>query len=1512
VDQIEVRSVKINDRYVNTNNFLSGTILNDGGSQNVAIGGNDFLFDSSEPASSEFTTGATQTFTINADDYYGYINPTPQIFDMLAGRDVAYLGAGDDKVNGGAGDDVLYGFGGADLLFGAAGDDRIYGGAGNDTLYGGDDNDRVHGDAGDDEIHGGSGNDRLNGGADNDTITGGSGDDKLNGGTGDDFLFGDAGADQLVGGAGNDSLDGGAGDDVIYGGAGIDHINGGDDNDILVGNAGADVIHGDDGDDIMYGGDDNDELYGGIGADRIFGGDGLDTIEGGAGEDELFGGNGNDTIDGGDGHDVIRGGDNNDTIDTGDGDDIIFADGGVNASGWIYKYYNLGSSPTTLATAGFTLNNQMDNNLDATSQGITEDFDPSIFDAGDNYALKYETYLTITVAGNYTFRTRSDDGSMLFLDGVQIVDNDGLHGPATVTSSAQALAAGVYKLDATFFERTGGNVMEVDMSGPDTGSVFVDLASYADVNPANGAGSVLSGDDIINAGAGDDTIFGDQGTDTISADAGDDTIYLANGDFGVGESIDGGADTDEIILTNATTVDFTTGTISNVELLTGSSGNDDVTYNVTTALDFTTIDLGGGTDNSRVQITGVVDVTALGTPTVLNAENGFLTGSTGNDTLTISGAQLDALIFGAGTIDFNGGVSDTINLTTTSADLNALGLVNASIAGLENISAITAAAAVTLTLSGQTEDFTLTGSVNNDNITAGSGDDIIDAAQGSDIVNAGAGNDSIFGRGGNDVITGGAGVDNINGNDGNDTIQLANGDFGVGESIDGGNNTDEIILTNATTVDFTTGTLSNLETLTGSTGNDDVTIEINTLGQFITADLAGGIDVIRTQIDGIYDATVSGVPTVSNTENGFLVGSANSDTLTANNTNLANLIYGTGTIDMGAGSDTINIVEESALLNTLGLTDASINNLETISAATVNANLTINMSAQSEDFTLIGGTRRNTILGGSGDDSITGNTDDDTFTGGAGADVITGDAGDDEFNLANGDFDVGEILNGGADNDIIILTNATTVDFQTGTLIDIEELEGSGGNDIVTVSATQYIGFTNDVDLRGGTDIFNVFADNSDISAFTDPTVTTETGNLIGDGADNSITLTGNQLNRILVGSGIVDLGGGANDVINLTTQSNDLNNLGSSTDAEVQGVETISYALANADLTLDMSAQTEDLILIGGSGRNDIYGGSGDDTITGGSDRDDLFGGDGDDVIIGGDGNDNIYGSDNSAQTAVADILAANPSVTYDESTGNFYQYVATTGTWATQQAAAAATNLNGVAGHLTVVSSAHENGLLTTLSSSARLWIGGNDATTEGEWFWTEGPEAGTQFWTGGAGGGAVGGLYSNWVAGDPSNGSGTWDYIEHRADGTWWSNANGQNLAYVIEWEGDAVLGTTGTDTLYGGDGRDELYGTDGVLDVFVLEAATAYNDVDRINNFTAADGDAIDISDLLTGFVAGTSDINSFVRLTNSGGNMNIEVDANGTTGGASFTTVGRIENYNDLDVDALYYNQSIIA
>ncbi|MFO0688814.1 MAG: NPCBM/NEW2 domain-containing protein [Myxococcota bacterium] len=78
----------------------------------------------------------------------------------------------------------------------------------------------------------------------------------------------------------------------------------------------------------------------------------------------------------------------------------------------------------------------------------------------DNFALVFTNTLNVQTAGLYEFQTNSDDGSKLYVDGVLVVDNDGLHGTRAIQGSRN-LTAGTHTLRVEFFEKTGGQVLEV-------------------------------------------------------------------------------------------------------------------------------------------------------------------------------------------------------------------------------------------------------------------------------------------------------------------------------------------------------------------------------------------------------------------------------------------------------------------------------------------------------------------------------------------------------------------------------------------------------------------------------------------------------------------------------------------------------------------------------------------------------------------------------------------------------------------------------------------------------------------------------------------------------------------------------------------------------------------------------------------------------------------------------------------------------------------------------------------
>lgn len=70
----------------------------------------------------------------------------------------------------------------------------------------------------------------------------------------------------------------------------------------------------------------------------------------------------------------------------------------------------------------------------------------------DNFAVRWKGRLYAPVSGNYSFKLGSDDGSKLFLDTEEIINNDGLH--AYIEKEADLfLAEGYHNIEIQFFDR---------------------------------------------------------------------------------------------------------------------------------------------------------------------------------------------------------------------------------------------------------------------------------------------------------------------------------------------------------------------------------------------------------------------------------------------------------------------------------------------------------------------------------------------------------------------------------------------------------------------------------------------------------------------------------------------------------------------------------------------------------------------------------------------------------------------------------------------------------------------------------------------------------------------------------------------------------------------------------------------------------------------------------------------------------------------------------------------------
>ena len=98
--------------------------------------------------------------------------------------------------------------------------------------------------------------------------------------------------------------------------------------------------------------------------------------------------------------------------------------------------------------------------LEESGSGITPSIDISKRSQDNHFGFVFEGFILIQEKDVYTFYTDSDDGSQLFIGDDLIVDNDGLHSMTEVSGSV-ALAAGYHPMRVTYFEKNGGNQLNV-------------------------------------------------------------------------------------------------------------------------------------------------------------------------------------------------------------------------------------------------------------------------------------------------------------------------------------------------------------------------------------------------------------------------------------------------------------------------------------------------------------------------------------------------------------------------------------------------------------------------------------------------------------------------------------------------------------------------------------------------------------------------------------------------------------------------------------------------------------------------------------------------------------------------------------------------------------------------------------------------------------------------------------------------------------------------------------------
>jgi VCBS repeat-containing protein len=152
-----------------------------------------------------------------------------------------------------------------------------------------------------------------------------------------------------------------------------------------------------------------------------------------------------------------------------------------------------------------------------------------------------------------------------------------------------------------------------------------------------------------------------------------------------------------------------------------------------------------------------------------------------------------------------------------------------------------------------------------------------------------------------------------------------------------------------------------------------------------------------------------------------------------------------------------------------------------------------------------------------------------------------------------------------------------------------------------------------------------------------------------------------------------------------------------------------------------------------------------------------------------------------NDAPVAQNDTLSMLDGFVFNPGNGHFYG-VTSAASWEQASSMAAA-----VGGYLATVTSSAENAFIfANINPGGEwMWLGGSDAVVEGQWRWTVGPEAGTQFWHDlYFNGGPVGGNYSNWQPGSEPNGGTGENHVHMWGDGYWNDLGGGSSLRGIVE--------------------------------------------------------------------------------------------------------------------------------
>ncbi|SHE57840.1 conserved repeat domain-containing protein/Por secretion system C-terminal sorting domain-containing protein [Psychroflexus salarius] len=180
------------------------------------------------------------------------------------------------------------------------------------------------------------------------------------------------------------------------------------------------------------------------------------------------------------------------------------------------------------APSGLTVDNIPSTGADET--GTISDFDvTSLANAAtgsaETFSIRYTGKIKIATADTYTFYTNSDDGSKLFIDGVEIVDNDGDH-PVQEESGVVSLSEGFHSIEILYYENAGLEVLEVLYESPSISKTSIPFSIlYSSPEPCVDTDGDGIPDNLDLDSDGDGCSDANEYYESNNADGGDDGVF---------------------------------------------------------------------------------------------------------------------------------------------------------------------------------------------------------------------------------------------------------------------------------------------------------------------------------------------------------------------------------------------------------------------------------------------------------------------------------------------------------------------------------------------------------------------------------------------------------------------------------------------------------------------------------------------------------------------------------------------------------------------------------------------------------------------------------------------------------------------------------------------------------------------------------------------------------------------------------------------------------------------------